>query len=133
MRSPAFIGRWTPKIPFSLKEGPRRRGELRRAVGGVSQRMLTRTLRNLESTGLIARRITRSKPIAVEYSLSKDGKTIVGPLTVMCRWTKRYGTVVTADVHVPEQHRTPISRARQTRVPDCSDAKGLANCGRPHD
>jgi HxlR-like helix-turn-helix len=51
-----FIGRWTPKVLFSLTEQPYRHGQLRRHVGSVSQRMLTRTLRNLESTGLIARR-----------------------------------------------------------------------------
>ena len=50
-----FIGRWTPKILFSLHGRPYRHGELRRQLGSVSQRMLTRTLRNLESTGLIAR------------------------------------------------------------------------------
>lgn len=62
-----FIGRWTPKILFSLKQRPYRHGELRRQLGSVSQRMLTRTLRNLESTGLIARRITKSNTIAAEY------------------------------------------------------------------
>jgi hypothetical protein len=49
---PIFIGRWTPKILFSLKEKPYRHGELRRNIGNVSRRMLTRTLRNLESTGI---------------------------------------------------------------------------------
>ena len=75
--SPIFIGRWIPKVLFSLKERPHRHGELRRHLGSVSQRMLTRTLRNLESTGLIARRVTRSKAIAVEYSLTLLGKTII--------------------------------------------------------
>jgi DNA-binding MarR family transcriptional regulator len=50
-----FIGRWTPKILFSLNNRPYRHGQLRRHLGTVSQRMLTRTLRNLEATGLIAR------------------------------------------------------------------------------
>ena len=95
---PIFIGRWTPKILFSLKERPHRHGELRRHVGSVSQRMLTRTLRNLESAGLIVRRVTRSKPIAVEYSLSKLGKTMITPLRGMCRWAKRHRKVVSADV-----------------------------------
>ena len=102
MRSPIFIGRWTPKILFSLKEGPHRHAALRRNVGNVSQRMLTRTLRNLQSTGLIARRVTRSKPIAVEYSLSKLGRTIIVPLRGMCRWTNRHGKDVSAEVHLPE-------------------------------
>ena len=101
MPAPIFIGRWTPKILFSLKERPHRHGELRRYLGRVSQRMLTRTLRNLESTGLINRRVTRTKTIAVEYSLTKAGKTIIAPLRGMCRWAKRYSKVVTADVHLP--------------------------------
>jgi len=101
MPAPIFIGRWTPKILFSLKERPHRHGELRRYLGSVSQRMLTRTLRNLESTGLINRRVTKSKIIAVEYSLTKAGKTIIAPLRGMCRWAKRHGKVVSADVHLP--------------------------------
>lgn len=74
---PIFIGRWTPKILFSLKARPYRHGQLRRHLGSVSQRMLTRTLRNLESTGLIARRVTRSRSIAVEYSLTQQGRTLI--------------------------------------------------------
>jgi DNA-binding HxlR family transcriptional regulator len=98
--APIFIGRWTPRILFSLKDRPRRHGELRRHCGSVSQRMLTRTLRNLESTGLIVRRVTSSKPIAVEYSLSKLGRTIIAPLGGMCRWARRHRKDVSADVHL---------------------------------
>lgn len=90
-----FIGRWTPEVLFSLKEKPYRHGQLRRHVGSVSQRMLTRTLRNL---ALIARRVTRSKAIAVEYSLTRLGRTLIAPLRGMCRWAKRYRKGVTADV-----------------------------------
>jgi DNA-binding HxlR family transcriptional regulator len=97
-----FIGRWTPKILFSLKERPHRHGQLRRRIGSISQRMLTRTLRNLEFTGLIERRVTTSKAIAVEYSLTRLGKTIIAPLGGMCRWAKRYRKNVSADVHLLE-------------------------------
>jgi DNA-binding HxlR family transcriptional regulator len=103
MPSPIFIGRWTPKILFSLRERPHRYGELRRHLGSVSQRMLTRTLRNLESTGLIVRRVTGSKSIAVEYSLTQPGRTIIAPLRGMCNWAKRYSREVSADVHLPEE------------------------------
>ena len=99
-----FIGRWTPKVLFSLKEKSYRHGQLRRHVGSVSQRMLTRTLRNLESTGLIARRVTGSKTIAVEYSLTQRGRTIITPLRGMCRWAKRHRRLVSADVHLSETH-----------------------------
>ena len=49
--SPIFIGRWTPRILFSPQEKPHRHGQLRPTVGSVSQRMLTRTLRSLVSSG----------------------------------------------------------------------------------
>lgn len=100
---PIFIGRWTAEILFSLKEKPYRHGELRRRLGGVSQRMLTRTLRGLESTGLVAKRVTRSNAVAVvEYSLTHLGSTIIAPLRGMCRWAKRYRMDVSADVHLKE-------------------------------
>ena len=102
--SSIFIGRWTPKVLFSLEERPYRHGQLRRRLGSVSQRMLTRTLRNLESAGLIARRVTKSKAIAVEYSLTHLGRTIIAPLGGMCRWAKRYLREVSADVHFPEEY-----------------------------
>src|SRR6516164_9635990 len=100
MARPIFIGRWTPRILFSLSERPYRHGQLRRLLGKVSQRMLTRTLRNLESTGLIARRVTRSNALAVEYSLTPLGRTFIPPLGGMCRWARRWRRDVTADVRL---------------------------------
>lgn len=97
-----FIGRWTPEILFSLNHRPYRHGQLRRRLGRVSQRMLTRTLRNLESTGLIRRRVTASKPIAVEYSLTRRGRTLVTPLSGMCRWAKRNRRQVSGEVRLPQ-------------------------------
>jgi DNA-binding HxlR family transcriptional regulator len=95
-----FIGRWTPKILFLLNDRPYRHGQLRRRVGTVSQRMLTRTLRNLESLGLITRRVMESKTVAVEYSLTPMGKTIIAPLGGMCRWARRHGRRVSAAVRL---------------------------------
>jgi DNA-binding HxlR family transcriptional regulator len=100
-----FIGRWTPKILFSLDERAHQHGELRRRLGSVSQRMLTRDLRKLESTGLIARRVTRTKPMAVEYSLTKLGRTIIAPLAVMCDWAKQYRRDVSAYVRLPDGYK----------------------------
>jgi DNA-binding HxlR family transcriptional regulator len=85
-----FIGRWTVKVLYALKDRPRRHGELRRHVGSVSQRMLTKTLRNLESSGLVERRVTTAKSIAVQYSLSKAGKAFLVPLGSVCRWANRH-------------------------------------------
>lgn len=102
MVSTIFIGKWTVKIMSSLQEGPHRHGQLRRRLGNVSQRMLTRTLRNLESTGLIARRATRSKSIAVEYSLTKLGRTFIPPLTAICRWADEHHKQLSAIVNLLE-------------------------------
>jgi DNA-binding HxlR family transcriptional regulator len=102
IESSLFIGRWTPKVLFSLDEKPYRHGQLRRRLGSVSQRMLTRTLRNLESTGLIERRVTGSKPMAVEYSLTRLGRTIITPLGGMCRWARRPRPERDCGVSLPE-------------------------------
>lgn len=112
-----FIGRWTPKILFSLKRRPYRHGQLRCHLGSISQRMLTRTLRNLESTGLIAQRITRSNTVAVEYSLTQLGTTIIVPLGGMCRWARRHGRHVRADV--------PLAENAPDTMTECSAAQAL--------
>jgi len=98
---PLFIGKWSVKILYSLKEKPHRHGELRRSVGTVSQRMLTRTLRNLESTGLISRSVTRSKSVVVEYSLTKLGRSFLEPLGSICRWAGAQRKQVTAVIRLP--------------------------------
>jgi len=85
-----FIGKWTVKIMYSLKRGPRRYGELRRGLGTISQRMLTRTLRHLQAAGLITRQVTRSRSVAVEYSLTKLGRTFIVPLRGICSWAHRH-------------------------------------------
>jgi DNA-binding HxlR family transcriptional regulator len=79
--STIFVGRWTVNILLCLQERPHRHTELRRCLENVSQRMLTRNLRNLESTGLISRREIKSKVMGVEYSLTELGKTFIRPLT----------------------------------------------------
>lgn len=97
-----FIGRWTPRVLFSLKDRPYRHGQLRRELGNISQRMLTRTLRHLESAGLVARTVTGAKNISVEYSLTQLGRTMISPLAGMCRWARRYGREVSAEVRFRE-------------------------------
>jgi DNA-binding HxlR family transcriptional regulator len=95
-----FIGKWTVVILSTLREGPHRHGKLRRRLAGISQRILTRTLRNLESTGLVARRVTESKLLAVEYSLTPMGKSFIAPLASICRWAYRHNKELTATVRL---------------------------------
>ena len=83
MAAPIFIDRWTPKILFSLKEQPHRHGELRRHLGSVSQRMLTRTLRKLE--GLIARHANGEPTKRKDFKMRRvqSNALIVGPFFVL--------------------------------------------------
>jgi DNA-binding HxlR family transcriptional regulator len=98
MASSVFIGRWTPKILFSLRDRPYHHGQLRRQLGRVSQRMLTRTLRTLESVGLVNRRVTQSRAITLEYSLNNLGRTIIAPSEECGAGQKRHRRKGTAEV-----------------------------------
>jgi DNA-binding HxlR family transcriptional regulator len=97
-----FIGKWAVKIVAALKERPHRHGELQRRLESVSQRMLTKTLRDLESAGLITRCVTQFKPLAVEYSPTKLGLTFLVPLNGFCRWARRHNTHLNAIVRLVE-------------------------------
>lgn len=76
---PIFIGKWTVNALFSLNEKPHRHGQLRRRLGSVSQRMLTRNLRHLEPTSLIARSVRGPNSSVVDYSLTPLGRTLIVP------------------------------------------------------
>jgi DNA-binding HxlR family transcriptional regulator len=93
-----FIGKWTVKVLFLLEDRPYRHAQLRRRLGAISQRMLTRTLRNLESTGLIARTVTQSRSVAVSYSLTKLGSSFTVPINSVCRWIARNRTDLRATI-----------------------------------
>ncbi len=101
---PIFIGKWTTKILFSLNERPYRHGQLQRRLRGISQRMLTRTLRNLESTKLITRSVTA--PRVVEYSLTNMGRTFIVPLVSMCQWARQHQKDITAELRLLETYQT---------------------------
>lgn len=77
---------WSFLVVLRLSEGPQRFNALKRSVGGVSQRMLTVTLRSLERDGLVERRVFPTTPPQVEYSLSELGHSLVGPMAELTRW-----------------------------------------------
>ena len=78
--------KWTCLLVYALLDGPRRHGELRRTIQGISQKMLTQTLRSLEADGLVARKVVDVIPPHVEYSLTPLGETLSEPLAGICRW-----------------------------------------------
>ena len=78
--------KWTCLIVYGLLEGPRRHGELKRMIEGISQKMLTQTLRSMEADGLVTRTVIDVIPPHVEYGLTPLGQTLSGPLVAICRW-----------------------------------------------
>lgn len=80
-------GKWTIRIIAALWHGARRHGSLRRAVGsGVSDKVLTETLRRMEHARLLTRRVEPGNPPAVFYSLSPLGRSLADPLHAMAAW-----------------------------------------------
>lgn len=81
--------KWTLYVVGALRGGPRRFSELKRDVDGVSQRMLTLTLRGLERDGLVTRTVFPSIPPRVDYELTELGRTLLEPVAVLINWVDR--------------------------------------------
>jgi DNA-binding HxlR family transcriptional regulator len=118
MKKPAFTcgldaalcvlgGKWKPLILFHLAHGTRRYGELRRAVGSVSDKVLIQQLKELQADGIIARVDYGEIPPKVEYSLTAFGRTLGKSLAPLCEW----GTTYSRDVEAIMARR----RAREQR------------------
>lgn len=80
--------KWTALIIGILQRGTMRFGALKREVPGISQKMLTQTLRNLERDGLVARQIYAEVPVRVEYSLTGLGNSLLPVLIPLMRWSE---------------------------------------------
>ncbi|MFC4065853.1 winged helix-turn-helix transcriptional regulator [Actinoplanes subglobosus] len=82
-----LASKWRVLIIYALLAGPQRHAELRRRVAGITQKVLTATLRDMEQDGLVRRRVLREDPPQhVEYSLTALGKTLQEPLAAICAW-----------------------------------------------
>ena len=82
--------KWTALVIQILARGTMRYAELQRAIGGISQKMLTQTLRSLERDGLVQRTVHPVVPPKVEYSLTRLGRTLIDPLQALCRWSEKH-------------------------------------------
>jgi DNA-binding HxlR family transcriptional regulator len=91
--------KWTTLVIYLLADGTSRYSELHRAVDGISQKMLTQTLRDLERNGLVSRKVYPEVPPRTEYTLTSLGQTLIEPLSALCSWAER---------HMPE-----LDKARQ--------------------
>jgi DNA-binding HxlR family transcriptional regulator len=81
--------KWSVLVVELLKSGPMRFNEIRRTVSGISQRMLTLTLRDLERDGLVKRTVYPTIPPRVEYELTKLGRTLYEPIAAVAAWVRR--------------------------------------------
>ena len=87
--------KWAVLVVLHLSSGPRRFSELRRSIGGVTQKSLTACLRELEKNGLVERVVTASIPPRVDYALTPLGETLLDPLLALTTWAVANETAVT--------------------------------------
>ncbi|GIF51350.1 HxlR family transcriptional regulator [Asanoa ferruginea] len=87
-----LASKWRVLVIYALLAGPQRHAELRRRVAGITQKVLTETLREMERDGLVQRRVLKEKPPQhVEYALTALGKTLQEPLAAICSWATENG------------------------------------------
>ena len=99
--------KWAVLVASCLIDGPKRHSRLRVQIGGISGKMLTRTLRELERAGLVERRIFPEVPPRVEYSLSPLGASLREPVAAITDWAEANGELV---VDARTRHGRPVGR-----------------------
>ena len=111
--------KWTVLVVSMLGDGPMRFNEIRREIGGISQRMLTLTLRGLERDGLVTRTVFATVPPRVDYELTTLGRTLLDPIVGIAAWARKhrgqiaearevYDTTVSREIKPGVVSRTPV-------------------------
>ena len=95
--------RWTVLVVGVLSEGDARFSQLARRVEGVSQKMLTQTLRALERDGLVRRTVYPEVPVRVEYALTDAGRSLCAPLSALQAWAVEHLDDVSAAQHAHDE------------------------------
>ncbi|MCP3103570.1 helix-turn-helix transcriptional regulator [Myxococcus sp. K15C18031901] len=108
---------WSVNVVGHLGAGPRRFNDLRRSIEGISQRMLTLTLRGLERDGLVSRTVHATLPPQVEYALTPLGQTLLEPVSALFQWASRHRPAIQEarrryDARTPAEPATADKRAR---------------------
>jgi DNA-binding HxlR family transcriptional regulator len=84
-------GKWKVLAIWHLGFGPKRFAELRRLLPGISEKVLTSQLRQLETDGIVHRKVTRAaSPPQVTYSLTRAGEELLDPMSILCGWGTRH-------------------------------------------
>ncbi|MBO0736937.1 MAG: helix-turn-helix transcriptional regulator [Alphaproteobacteria bacterium] len=82
--------KWSMLVVMLLRDGPRRFNDIKRNTGGISQQMLTRTLRGLERDGMLTRTIHPTSPPQVEYQLTEMGLSLSEPASAFGQWVQEH-------------------------------------------
>jgi DNA-binding HxlR family transcriptional regulator len=115
-------GKWKPLILWHLDAQPRRFGELRRRVTGISEKMLIQQLRELEADGAVRRRAYPEIPPRVEYSLTGFGLSLHRALAPLCHWGAEHMETIGAKhlsitrLPEPTDDRVPTDKAAFPRI-----------------
>jgi DNA-binding HxlR family transcriptional regulator len=109
------MDKWTPLVLYLLQQEPLRYTRLKRQIGGITQKMLTQTLRKLEKEGLVTRTVYPTSPPTVEYALTPLGETLREPLGEMFRWASNYGT----QLQSLQAHDSQPGENPPAHIPDC--------------
>ena len=105
--------KWTVLVVGVLEQGPLRYNEIRRAVDGISQRMLTLTLKQLERDGLVTRTMYATIPPRVDYELTELGKRLMVPLRSLYDWAvKHRPAMLAARKKFAEKERLTVGQRR---------------------
>ena len=97
--------KWSVLIVAILGDGPKRFNEIKRMVGGISQRMLTLTLRGLERDGLVTRTVFPTVPPRVDYELTALGRSLWTPVEALGTWARAHqGEIVAARLRFDERN-----------------------------
>ena len=102
--------KWTVLVVTTLGDGPKRFNELRKALGSISQRMLTLTVRALERDGLVTRTAVATIPPRVTYELTKLGRSLLDPVSGLGLWARRNRSAI-------EDARSRFDTAQTRRAP----------------
>ena len=127
--------KWSVLVVSRLGDGPLRFNELRRSIGGISQRMLTLTLRGLERDGLITRTVFPTVPPRVDYALTALGRDLLGPVSALGAWAIHNQPKIarareTFDSHCQASGKPPL-RAHEARLDgQGKKARGLVQTAR---
>lgn len=107
--------KWSVMVVGHLTRKTMRFNELRHSIGGISQRMLTLTLRNLERDGLVTRTVFPEIPPRVEYQLTELGRTLTEPLDNLWNWAAHHMHAVTAARSTYDEAHTATEEAKPER------------------